>query len=105
MKLRMFYLTLLFCVIFSLGASTPAFGKDNWINVRTKNFFLVGNASEKDIRLTATKLEQFRETFRLLFPNAKFTQTIQTNVVVFKSNSDYRPFKPKGADGKPDDGI
>lgn len=105
MKLRIFYLTLLFCVIFSLGASASAFGKDTWINVRTKNFFLVGNASEKDIRLTATKLEQFRETFRLLFPNAKFNQTIQTNVVVFKNDSDYRPFKPKRADGKPDDGI
>lgn len=105
MKLRFFHLTLLFCVIFSLGASASAFGKDNWINVRTKNFFLVGNASEKDIRLTATKLEQFRETFRLLFPNAKFNQTIQTNVVVFKSDSDYRPFKPLRADGKPEDWV
>jgi tetratricopeptide (TPR) repeat protein len=105
MKLRIFYLTLLVCVIFSLGASASAFGKDTWINVRTKNFFLVGNASEKDIRLTATKLEQFRETFRLLFPNAKFNQTIQTNVVVFKSDADYRPFKPKRADGKPEDWV
>lgn len=105
MKLRIFYLTLLFCVMLSLGSAAQTFGKDTWINVRTKNFFLVGNASEKDIRLTATKLEQFRETFRLLFPSAKFNQTIQTNVVVFKSDSDYRPFKPKRADGKPDDGI
>jgi tetratricopeptide (TPR) repeat protein len=104
MKLRFLYLTL-FCVILILTVSTPSFAKDTWINVRSKNFFLIGNASEKEIRGVATKLEQFRETFRLLFPKAKFNQTIQTNVVVFKSDSAYRPFKPKRADGKPDDGI
>ncbi len=104
MKLRVFYLTL-FCAVLILSVSTPSLAKDNWINVRSKNFFLIGNASEKEIRQVATKLEQFRETFRLLFPRAKFNQTIQTNVVVFKSDSAYRPFKPKRADGKPDDGI
>ncbi len=104
MKLRFFYLTL-FCVVLILTVSTPSFAKDTWINVRSKNFFLIGNASEKEIRQVATKLEQFRETFHLLFPRAKFNQTIQTNVVVFKSDSAYRPFKPKRADGKPDDFI
>lgn len=104
MKLRFLYLTL-FCVVLILTVSTPGFAKDTWINVRSKNFFMIGNASEKEIRQVATKLEQFRETFRLLFPKAKFNQTIQTNVVVFKSDSAYRPFKPKRADGKPDDGI
>jgi len=104
MKLRFLYLTL-FCVVLIFAVSTPSFAKDTWINVRSKNFFLIGNASEKEIRQVATKLEQFRETFRLLFPKAKFNQTIQTNVVVFKSDSAYRPFKPKLANGKPDDGI
>lgn len=104
MKIRFLYLTL-FCVVLTLTAAAPGFAKDTWINVRSKNFFLIGNASEKEIRQVATKLEQFRETFRLLFPRAKFNQTIQTNVVVFKSDSAYKPFKPKRADGKPDDGI
>jgi tetratricopeptide (TPR) repeat protein len=98
------YLTL-FCAVLIFTVSTPSFAKDTWINVRSKNFFLIGNASEKEIRQVATKLEQFRETFRLLFPKANFNQTIQTNVVVFKSDSAYRPFKPKLANGKPDDGI
>lgn len=104
MKLRFLYLTL-FCAILIFAVSTPSFAKDTWVNVRSKNFFLIGNASEKEIRQVATKLEQFRETFRLLFPRTKFNQTIQTNVVVFKNDSAYKPFKPKGADGKPDEWL
>ena len=46
--------------------------KDSWTSVRTKNFFLIGNAGEKDIRKVATRLEQFRDVFVRLFPNARF---------------------------------
>src|SRR4051812_41046530 len=77
--------------------------KDEWIQVRSKNFLLVGNASEKDIRHVATRLEQFRETFRSLFTKSNLSSPIATNVIVFKSNASYRPFKPKRADGKADD--
>ena len=104
MKLRFFYLTL-WCVILLAAFSAQTFAKDEWINVRSKNFFLIGNGSEKEIRQVATKLEQFRETFQRLFPNARFNQTIQTNVVVFKNDSAYKPFKPKRADGKADEWI
>ncbi len=75
--------------------------KDEWIQVRSKNFNLVGNASERDIRKVATKLEQFRETFRQLF-KVNLDSAISTNVVVFKSEGAYKPFKPKRADGKTD---
>jgi Protein of unknown function (DUF1570) len=101
MKSRFFFAVLLFTLLFSAQISA----KDTWVNVRSKNFFLIGNASEKDIRGVATKLEQFRETFRLLFPKVKFSQSIQTNVVVFKNKSAYKPFLPKRADGKPDEGV
>lgn len=79
--------------------------KDDWLNIRTANFNLVGNASEKELRQVATKLEQFRETFRQIFPGAKLSSPIQTNVVVFKSSSAYDPYRPKRPDGKPDTGI
>lgn len=65
--------------------------------MRSKNFNLIGNASEKDIRKVATKFEQFRETLRLLFSKMNLSSPIATNVVVFKSNSAYKPFKPKRA--------
>ena len=79
------------------GLSAPA--KDTWLSVRSNNFFLVGNASEKEIRQVATRLEQFREVFSRLFPRMKFTSPIPTTVVVFKSDGSYKPFKPV-ADGK-----
>jgi len=85
----------------------PAFGsaKDEWLQIKTKNFNLIGNASEKEIRRVGIKLEQFRETFRLLFSGSKLDAPIPTNVLVFKSDSSYRPFKPKRADGKTDNFI
>ncbi len=103
MKSRVLLLTLL-CV-FVLGVSVQASAADTWITVKSKNFHLVGNASEKQIRQVATKLEQFRETFRQIFPRLKLTQSIATNVVVFKTDYDYRPFKPKDANGKTIDSI
>jgi Putative Zn-dependent protease, contains TPR repeats len=98
-------LTALFVVLFAVSLPISALAKDEWIQVRSKNFFLVGNASEKDIKKVATKLEQFRETFRLLFSHMNLTSPIATNVVVFKSDSAYKPFKPKRADGKIDNFV
>lgn len=105
MRLRIFSHAFLCVLALFLVSASQTSAKDTWINVRSKNFFLIGNAGEKEIRQVATKLEQFRETFRLLFPRAKFNATIQTNVIVFKSASSYKPFKPKRADGKSDEWI
>ena len=81
-----------------LLAIAPAFqnaaAKDNWVSVRTKNFFLIGNAGEKDVRQVATRLEQFREVFTRLLPTVKFTSPVATTVIVFKSDKSYSPFKP-----------
>lgn len=103
MKKR-FNILALFCVCLLIFASLVS-AKDTWINVRSKNFNLIGNASEKDIRGAAEKLEQFREVFRQVFPKVSFNSSVATNVVVFKSDSAYDPFRPKRADGKPDKGI
>jgi tetratricopeptide (TPR) repeat protein len=94
---------LLLLVIVCLYSSICA--KDEWTQVRSKNFFLIGNASDKDIRKVATRLEQFRETFQLLFKGINLVSPIATNVIVFKSDSSYRPFKPKRADGKLDNFV
>src|SRR5258708_4382028 len=66
--------------------------KDAWTSVRTKNFTLIGNAGEKDIRKVATRLEQFRDVFTRLFPGARFETPVPTTVIVFKSMSSYKPF-------------
>lgn len=85
-------LIILFC-------AHPAFAKDEWVNVRSKNFNMIGNAGEKEIRRVAGKLEQFREVFRQLLPNLKFDSPIPTTVLVFKSAKSFEPFKPLDQSG------
>lgn len=106
MKLsRTFAARIVFLVTVMFFASGVAAGKDSWVQVRSKNFTLIGNASEKEIRAVGTKLEQFRETFRLLFTNMNVNSGVPTNVIVFKNAASYRDFKPKRADGKVDENI
>ena len=102
---RSFVFVALFLLTLSVCKVAVAAPADVWISVQSKNFHLIGNASEKNIRAVATRLEQFRETFRLLFPGMKIASSTPTTVIVFKSAAAYRPFKPKRPDGKPDDGI
>ena len=89
----------LVAVLAVLFAAQAAAAKDVWTGVRSQNFFLVGNASEKEIRQVATRLEQFRHVFTQLFPKATFNTPVPTTVVVFKNDSAYKPFKPV-VDGK-----
>lgn len=94
MRRSIFPLAVSLCLLAVVSQQSTVLAKDTWVSVRTKNFFMVGNASEKDIRRVALKLEQFREVFTRLFPNMKFNTPVPTTVVVFKSDSSYRPFKP-----------
>jgi tetratricopeptide (TPR) repeat protein len=73
-----------------LGASA----KETWTSVRSKHFLLVGNASERDIRKVATKLEQFRDVFARLFPKANLNSPVPITVLVFKNRGSYLPFMP-----------
>lgn len=100
-NLRSSFLLLAFFTLFVITATA----KDQWVTVRSQNFFLIGNASEKDIRKVATQMEQFRATFRLLFPKTALSSAKPTNIVVFKSESAYKPFLPRRKDGKADTGI
>jgi tetratricopeptide (TPR) repeat protein len=103
-KHQLLALFALFLIVFGFSPDSVS-AKDEWLRIRSKNFNLVGNATEKDIRKAATKLEQFRETFRQVFQQANLTSPIPTNVIVFKSASSYKPFLPRRADGKADTGI
>jgi tetratricopeptide (TPR) repeat protein len=93
MKRLLVPLAVSFCFLLAVSQH-PVIAKDSWVSVRTKNFQLVGNAGEKDIRKVGLKLEQFREVFTRLFPQMKFNTPVPTTVVVFKSDDSYAPFKP-----------
>ncbi|MFL6256501.1 MAG: peptidase MA family metallohydrolase [Pyrinomonadaceae bacterium] len=85
-------------LVLMLAAQATA-AKETWTSVRSQNFYLVGNASEKEIRQVATRLEQFREVFTKLFSKVNFNTPVPTTVIVFKNDGAYKPFKPV-VDGK-----
>jgi hypothetical protein len=93
-------LALLFALLFA-PLSVPAAQNDAWISLESKNFRLVGNAPEQDLRLTALRLEQFRRVFIRLFGDLNFASPIPTTVLVFKDKISFQPFQPLNDDGTP----
>ena len=82
------------CLLLAIHVHAFAAAKDTWTSVRSKNFYLIGNASEKDIRQVAMRLEQFRDAFTHLFSGMRFNSSVPVTVIVFKSDGSYKPFKP-----------
>jgi len=72
-----------------------SFAKDTWTRLQTKNFTVIGNASEHDMRKVAVHLEQFRKAVTLLLTKARFSDPVPTTVIVFKDDASYQPLKPK----------
>src|SRR5579871_2165355 len=71
-----------------------AFGADKWISIHTKNFTLVGNASESDIRRAGRTLEEFRSAMAVLFPKIDEASAVPSTVLVFKNDDSFKPYKP-----------
>lgn len=87
-------LAIAFCFLSVVCSTAPVSAKDKWTSVRSKNFLMIGNASEKDIRQVGVRLEQFREVFSRLFTSLKIDSPVPTTVIVFKNDQSYKPFKP-----------
>lgn len=83
-----------FLIAFLLLTSS-AFCKDNWFRFNSKNFTVISNADQKDIRRVAERLETFRTVFLQLLPKVRTNASIPNTVVLFKSHDSFRPFKPK----------
>ncbi len=68
--------------------------RESWTSVRSQNFTLVGNASEREIRTVAVRLEQYRSLLARIFNQQNVAQTIPTTVIVFKNDEAFKPFRP-----------
>ena len=91
----LFAITLVFFSLFPAPSKpVSAAPKDQWVSVQSKNFLLLGNASEKEIRRVGTRLEQFREVFAKLFPKANVNSPVPMRVIIFKNRAAYLPFMP-----------
>jgi tetratricopeptide (TPR) repeat protein len=68
--------------------------EESWTSVRSENFLLIGNASEKEVRQVGARLEQFRHALTRFFAGAGVQSNVPTTVIVFRTEESYRPFKP-----------
>ncbi len=89
-----------FIIVAALGLSNSLDAADKWLSIRSKNFLLVGNGSESQIRRVGRNLEEFRAGFAVLFPSTGQQSSPPITVIVFKDDASFRPFKPL-YEGKP----
>lgn len=94
MKRFVFPLAVTLSLLAVVSQNNAVAAKDKWLSIKTENFLLIGNASEKEIREVGLKLEQFRYVFMRVLPNVRFNTPVPTTVVVFKSDDSFAPFKP-----------
>jgi hypothetical protein len=95
----------LFFSIFVFFQTTITASNERWIQVRSKNFNLIGNADEVRLRAVAFKLEQFREALRQVLNQMNFDSPVPTTVIVFKDANDYKPYKPIKLNGETNDSV
>jgi tetratricopeptide (TPR) repeat protein len=73
-------------------APTPAWAR--WTRLASRHFVFVGDASERDIRNIAQRLEMFREVVGRVFSDSATNTTVPTVVMVFQNDRSFTPFKP-----------
>lgn len=93
MKAFFSLLLIVSCLLIPPFVSTVT-AKDTWTSIRSKNYLVIGNASEGNLRTTAVQLERFRDVFIKQFKGAALNSPVPTTVVVFKSDSSFGPYKP-----------
>src|ERR1700681_3995560 len=87
-------LTFALCLCIFLSFAHPAIAADKWLSIHSKNFLLVGNASESDIRRVGRTLEEFRSAVAVVFPKMEQASSAPTTILVFKNDESFKPFKP-----------
>jgi tetratricopeptide (TPR) repeat protein len=82
-------------VVGLLAASTSSFSAD-WTRVQSAHFRLMGDASEADIKTIAVRLEQFRDTFGVIYPTLAEDENAPPMIVfVFKNTKTWEPYRPR----------
>jgi hypothetical protein len=102
-----FFLLMAAAIAAAAVSSTAAQGvpSGRWSAVRTANFNIYGDADEKELQAAGARLEGFRQVIRQLSPEIKLEGGVQTNVIVFRNAASYAPYKPRRADGSPDNAV
>ena len=67
----------------------------DWISLRSEHFQLHGNATERELRDVALRLEQFREVVTKLNPDSLRDSAPPVVTVIFRDDRSFRPFMPR----------
>lgn len=83
-------------LVFSPGgrASAPAPEDARWTRVRSRNFTVVGQTGDREVRRIAARLELYRAAFARLLPVEHFNRQAETTVLLFRDDAAYRHFMP-----------
>jgi tetratricopeptide (TPR) repeat protein len=100
MKRIHFAVATLLCVSFVVPVRPATAG--NWTSVRTRNLFLISDASASELRQVASWLELFHSAVSGLTSRQAFNSSIPTVGIVFRSKEEFDQFKPL-YQGKPAD--
>ena len=87
-------LLLLFAWLLAVPAHAEVKPLKGWRQMRSANFYLMGDVGEGDLRRVAGRLEQFRAAVGVILPKATMTTATPTTVLVFRNHGNYAPFKP-----------
>jgi len=80
--------------LFLLVTAVPAPALADWIRVRSANFVVVSDASERDVRRAAAWLEQFRQAMLQALPGELVASPVPTIVVAFGRSRTFESFTP-----------
>ena len=98
-------IALLGATIVAIPPSRRAAGSnEDWTRLRSRNFLIIGNAGERNVRRAAIRLEQFHDALANLFNGASRAPAVPTTVIVFKDEASFRPFAPL-YQGRPRDDV
>ena len=75
--------------------TVPTSAWADWTRMRTANFLFIADTTDRQLRETARKLEQFREVMVRALPNASATSPVPTVVILFQRDRSFSPFKPR----------
>jgi tetratricopeptide (TPR) repeat protein len=75
-----------------------------WRRLAGAGFSVVGTASDGDLRKVRQEIQLFRDSLRALFPSLRLDGPVPLNIVVFKDDRAFTPFKPRSR-GKPLDNV
>jgi len=83
-----------FAVALLIVVGLPAASEAAWTRLITEHFTFVGDASEREIREVAQRMEHFTTVLKTVMPNAGEGTPVPTVVVVFTDEKSFTPFKP-----------